>query len=92
VIIAEAAQSARESRVATPTSPRRFGDSDRQFNGERVGRTRRASEVSEKGNVGSHGFQLISAAGLDDDRDSFIRADVFLRLVRAIDRRILVAR
>ena len=53
---------------------------DRQLNGKKVGRTRKASEVSEKGNVGSHGFQLISVAGLDDDRESFIRTDVFCAL------------
>jgi hypothetical protein len=44
------------------------------------------------GNVASHDFQLMSVAGLDDDRDSFIRADVFCTLVGAIDRRILAAR
>src|SRR5206468_1615161 len=80
LIIAEVAQAARESLVATPTFPSLSSHPDRQLNGERVGRTRRASEVSEKGNVGSHGFQLISVAGLDDDRDPFIRADVFSAL------------
>jgi len=79
-MIAEAAQSARESLVTTPTFPSVFSHPDRQLNDERVGRTRRGSEVSEKGNVGSHGFQLISVAGLDEDRDSFIRTDVFCAL------------
>jgi hypothetical protein len=32
------------------------------------------------GNVASHDFQLMSVAGLDDDRDSFIRTDVFCAL------------
>ena len=41
---------------------------------------------------GRMGFQLILVAGLDDDRDLFIRTDVFCAFIRVTDRRILVAR
>jgi hypothetical protein len=82
LIIAEAAQSAREGLVATPTFPRLFSYPGRQLNGVKAGRTRKARGVLRKANVWSHGFQLILVEGLDDDRDSFIRTDIFSTLSR----------
>ena len=38
------------------------------------GKTPRTSEVVRKANIESHTIQLLSVAGLDDDRNSFIRA------------------
>src|SRR5262249_28412611 len=77
---AEPAHSARESHVATPEFPTLFSCSDRQLSEQKVIRTQRTREVFRKGNVGAHSFQLNCVAGLDDDRDSFIRTDVFCDL------------
>jgi len=49
----------------------------RQLNGEKSGGMRSTCEFLRRVKIGSHSSKLISVAGLDDDRNSFIRAGIF---------------
>jgi hypothetical protein len=76
VIIAEAAQSARESR-ATPTSRNwlSYRDTQLRTNGKRD-RTPTSCEPFGSGNIETHHFWLISVTEFDGGCDVFIRGDL----------------